>query len=104
MGAGRIRLDGNRMVALAGISRLEAQRALAADGEERDVCSRFVRGRTGRTRNLRGSAAACIQDIEKFSRIGHQRLDGVDAAGGKGRVLVRLSDCPRLLSILKPEI
>src|SRR5271156_6625773 len=86
MAAGRVRLDGNREVALAGVSRLEAQSTLTADGEEGDVCSRLVGRRAGWTGNLRGSTAACVQHVKKFPRIGDQLFDGVDPTGSEGRV------------------
>src|ERR1700728_3744208 len=86
MGAGRVRLDGNRKIALAGIGCLKTQSTLAADGEERDVCSRLVGRRAGWTGNLRRSTATRVQDIKKFPRIGNQLFDGVDPAGSKGRV------------------
>src|ERR1700722_8601557 len=89
MGTGRIRLDGNRLVPLAGIGCLEAEAALAADREQRDIASAVVRRYARRTRSLPGLSAACVQDIEKFTRIGHQGLDGIVAARGIRRVLGR---------------
>ena len=103
MGSGRVRLDGNRIVALAGISSLEADRALAADGEQRDVRPCFTRRRAGRAGNLRGSPAACVQHIKKFARIRCQHLDGIDPAEAKGELGTGIR-LPKLLSILKPEI
>src|ERR1700728_1741105 len=86
MSAGSVRLDGNRFVALTRIGCLEAQCALAADGEEGDVCSRVAWRCAGRTRNLRGSTAPGIQDVKKFPSIGNQRFDGIEAARAKRRV------------------
>src|ERR1700677_2761706 len=86
MTAGRVGLDLDRIVALAGISCLEAQSTLSADCEKRDVWSGISRTCCGGTSRLPGSATACVEHIEKLSRIGHQRLDGIGAAGSKGRV------------------
>ena len=61
MGAGRVGLDRDRIVALAGISCLEAQSTLSADGEERDVWLRcYPQAYPGGTSRLSGSPAACV--------------------------------------------
>src|ERR1700689_2936627 len=87
MSAGRVRLDRDRIVALAGITCLEAQSTLSADGEERDVWSGVRRTCRGGTSRLPRSAAACVQYIEKLSRIGHHLPDRIGAARAVRRVL-----------------
>src|SRR5271170_4712613 len=87
MSAGRVRLDRDRIVALAVISCLEAQCTFSADREERDVWSGVIRTCRGGTSRLPGSATACVQYIEKPARIRHQRLDGIGATRAERRVL-----------------
>jgi hypothetical protein len=87
MGTGCICLYGDGLIALAGIRSLETQSTLATDGEERNVSSRLIGGRVGGTSDLPGCAAACVQNIDKLTRGGHQNLCGVHPTGAIGRVL-----------------
>src|ERR1700742_826681 len=87
MSAGRVGLDRDREIALAVVICLVAQCTFSADGEERDVWRGIIRAYCGGTSRLPRSATTCIEHIEKPSRIGRQRFNGIGAAGGKGRVL-----------------